>query len=168
MYTSIQQKCSHQAEKVLNNSINKIGIMNLRQINYTVKPVKDGHSKKDQKLVFKTNYRLMQVESIAECFSWSILQYIRPSLRYHLSLRPLFCIFLSGRFRQVLLYISIQQKCSHQPQESVLNNSINRIGIMNLRQIKHSLPAMPTRSRNTIKSTSGLESQRARSSSGIG
>ena len=27
----------------------------------------NGHSLKDQKLGFKTNYRLMQVESIAEC-----------------------------------------------------------------------------------------------------
>ena len=37
----------------------------------TVKPVLSNHSKKDQKLVFKTNYRLMQVKSIAECFPWS-------------------------------------------------------------------------------------------------
>ena len=36
---------------------------------------------------------------------WSILQYFRPSLSYHLSIRPLFCLFLSGRLRQVLLYI---------------------------------------------------------------
>ena len=31
----------------------------------------------------------------------SILQYFRPSLSYHLSLRYLFCLFLSGRLRQV-------------------------------------------------------------------
>ena len=38
-------------------------------------------------MVFKTNYRLMQVKG-------SILQYFRPSLSYmyHLSLRPLFCL----------------------------------------------------------------------------
>ena len=38
-------------------------------------------------LVFKTNYRLMQVKSIAECTKGSILQYFRPSLSYlyHLS-----------------------------------------------------------------------------------
>ena len=35
---------------------------------YTVKPVLSGHSKK------KTNYRLMQVKSIAECSKGSILQ----------------------------------------------------------------------------------------------
>ena len=34
----------------------------------------------------------------------SILQYFRPSLSYHLSLRPLLCLFLRGRLRQVLLY----------------------------------------------------------------
>ena len=35
----------------------------------TVKPVLSGHPKKDQTLVFKTNHRLMQVKSIAECSS---------------------------------------------------------------------------------------------------
>ena len=34
-----------------------------------------------------------------------ILQYFRPSLSYHLSLRPLFCLFLSGLLRQILLYL---------------------------------------------------------------
>ena len=52
-------------------------------------------------LVFKTNYRLMQVESIAECAKGSILQYFWPSLSYHVSFRSLFCLFLSGRFTQV-------------------------------------------------------------------
>ena len=46
---------------------------------------------------FKTNYRLMQVKSIAECSKGSILQYFRPTLSYHMTLRPLFCLFLSGR-----------------------------------------------------------------------
>ena len=54
---------------------------------YTVKPVLSGHSKK------KTNYRLMQVKSIAECSKGSILQSFWPSLCYHLLLRPLFCLF---------------------------------------------------------------------------
>ena len=35
----------------------------------------------------------------------NILQYFRPSLSYHLSLSPLFCLFLSGRLGQVLLFI---------------------------------------------------------------
>ena len=33
----------------------------------TVKPVLSGHSKRRPKLVFKTDYRLMQVKYIAEC-----------------------------------------------------------------------------------------------------
>ena len=43
----------------------------------------------------------MQVKNYAECF----LQYIRPSLSYQLLLRSLFCLFLSSRFTQILLYI---------------------------------------------------------------
>ena len=35
----------------------------------TVKPVLSGHSKKAI-IVFKTDYRLMQVKSIAECSNW--------------------------------------------------------------------------------------------------
>ena len=37
--------------------------------------------------------------------TWSILQYFRPDLSNHLSLRPLFCLFLSGRLKQDLLYV---------------------------------------------------------------
>ena len=70
----------------------------------TVKPVYNSNSQKDHKMVFETNYRLMQVKSIAECSKGSILQYFQPSLSYHLSLRSLFCLFSSGRFTQVLLY----------------------------------------------------------------
>ena len=36
----------------------------------------NSHSQKDQKLVFKTKYCLMQVKSIAECSKGSILQYV--------------------------------------------------------------------------------------------
>ena len=74
------------------------------------KSLNTSHLKADQKFVFKTDYRLMQVKSIAECSS--ILQYFRPLLSYHLSLRPLFCLFLSGRFTQILLY---SKTCLKQP-----------------------------------------------------
>ena len=37
--------------------------------------------------------------------SRSILQYFGPALSYHLSLRPIFGLLLSGGLRQVLLYI---------------------------------------------------------------
>ena len=60
--------------------------------------------KRRPKLFSKTDYCLMQVKSIAECSLWSVLQYFWPSLSYPLPLRPLFCLFVSGRLRQVLLY----------------------------------------------------------------
>ena len=81
----------------------------------TVKPVYNDHPQKDRKLVFKT-HRLMQVKNIAECSKGSILQYFRPSLSYHLSLRTLFCLYMSGRFAQVLLYMhSLRQMQTARP-----------------------------------------------------
>ena len=65
---------------------------------YTVKTV---FTQKALKMVFKMDNRLMQVKSMAECSPWSILQYFRPALNYHPSLRLLFCLFLSGCLRQV-------------------------------------------------------------------
>ena len=64
---------------------------------------------KRPKLVFKANYRLMQVESIAKCSKGSILQYFRSSFSYHLSLRSLFLSIFEWRFTQVLLYIILLQ-----------------------------------------------------------
>ena len=49
----------------------------------------------------------MQVKIIAECSKGSILQYFRPALSYHMALRSLFCLFLSGRLRQVSLNIFV-------------------------------------------------------------
>ena len=72
---------------------------------YTVKPVLSGHSKRRPKIGFQTHLSLNAGQSIAECSKGSILQYYWPSLSYHLSLRSLFCLFLSGRLRQVLLYV---------------------------------------------------------------
>ena len=69
-----------------------------------VKPVLRGYLKRRPKLVFKTDYYLMQAKGIADCSKGSILQYFRPVLSYNLSLRTLSCLFLSGRLRQVLLY----------------------------------------------------------------
>ena len=60
---------------------------------HTVKPVLSGYSQKDQKWVFKTNYRLMYVKSIAECSNGSILQYFLRTLSYHIALRPFLSIF---------------------------------------------------------------------------
>ena len=58
----------------------------------------------------------MQVKSIAECFKGGILQYLWPSLSYHLSLGSLYCLFLSGHFTQVLLYsINLDKPSSGAP-----------------------------------------------------
>ena len=65
------------------------------------RPLKSEH----QNLDFITDYHLMQVKSIAECCKGSILQYFRPPLRYHFPVRPWFCISLSGRIRQNLIYL---------------------------------------------------------------
>ena len=55
---------------------------NSSNLAYTVKPVLSSHSKRTPKLVFNTDYRLMQVKSIAECSKGSILQYFQPALSY--------------------------------------------------------------------------------------
>ena len=43
----------------------------------------------------------MQAKSIAECSKGSILQCFQPSFTYHLSLRSLFCLYLSGCLLQI-------------------------------------------------------------------
>ena len=43
---------------------------------YTVKSVISGHSKTTPNLGFNTDFRLMEVKSIAECSKGSILQYV--------------------------------------------------------------------------------------------
>ena len=69
---------------------------------------------------FKSNYRLMQVKSNAECSNWSIMQNCRPSLSYHLPLRSfIFSLFLSGRLRHVFavtetpIHVLAAASCMH-------------------------------------------------------
>ena len=47
----------------------------------------------------------MKVESIAECSLWSMLQYFWAALSDNQSWKPIFGLFESGRFIQVLLYL---------------------------------------------------------------
>ena len=49
----------------------------------------------------------MKVESIVECSPWSILQYFWPALSDNWSWKPIFGLFESGRFTQVLLYFYV-------------------------------------------------------------
>ena len=69
---------------------------------YTVNPVLSDHLKIDKTKILMKNGSLMKVESISEC-SWSILQYFWPALSNNWSRKPIFGLFESGRFRQVLL-----------------------------------------------------------------
>ena len=55
-----------------------------------------------------TNGSLMKVESIAEYSPWSILQYFWTALSDNRSWKPILVFFLSGRLRQVLLYVQIR------------------------------------------------------------
>ena len=64
----------------------------------TVKPVLNSHSKIDKTKVLKTDYRLMQVKSIAEC-----------SCNTLMSWNQILVFFLSGRLRQVILYVISNQ-----------------------------------------------------------
>ena len=75
-------------------------------LGYTAKPAFSGHSQRRQKLVFKTDYHIIQVKSIAECSKGSILQCFRPSFKLPFVFKTyVFFPFLSDCFRQVLLYI---------------------------------------------------------------
>ena len=60
--------------------------------------------KRKTKIGFQDRLSLNAGQKYCRMLQGSILQYFRPSLRYHLSLRSLFCLFLSGCLRQVLLY----------------------------------------------------------------
>ena len=74
-----------------------------RQWPNTVKPVLSGHSQRKPKIVFQDWLSLNAGQKYCRMHQKSILQHAPPSLSHHLSLRPLFCLFLSGRLKQVLL-----------------------------------------------------------------
>ena len=59
---------------------------------------------KRPKIGFQAGLSLNACQKYRRMLQENILQYFLPSLSYHLSLRSLFCLFLSGRLRQVLLY----------------------------------------------------------------
>ena len=63
--------------------------------------------KKKTKKYFKDRLMLNAGQMYCRMLQESILQYFRPSLSYHMSLRPLFCLFLSGHLGQVLLYMEL-------------------------------------------------------------
>ena len=66
----------------------------------------NSHSQKDRKLVFKTNYRFMQVKSIAECSKGEHSAILLTFIKLPFVIEILVLSILSGRFTQVLLYMS--------------------------------------------------------------
>ena len=60
---------------------------------------------KRPKIDFQDHLSRNAGQKYCRMLSWSILQYFLPSLSYHWPLSYLFCLFFSGRFTQVLLYI---------------------------------------------------------------
>ena len=60
--------------------------------------------KKTKKIGFQERYSLNAGQKYCRMLPWSILQYFWPALRYHMAFKPLFCLFLSGRFRPVSQY----------------------------------------------------------------
>ena len=69
--------------------------------------------KRKTKIVFQDQLSINAGQKYCRMLQESILQYFWPPLSYHLSLRPLFCLFLSGCLRQVLLYFMTQQYDVH-------------------------------------------------------
>ena len=64
--------------------------------------------KKNTKIDFQDRLSLNAGQKYCRMLQESILQYFQPSLSYHLPYRPLFCLFLSGLLRQVLLYFCLK------------------------------------------------------------
>ena len=72
---------------------------------------KTATQKIDKTKILMINGSLMKVESIAERSSWSIQQYLWPALSDNLSWKPIFGIFETGHFTQVLLYFFVAGLC---------------------------------------------------------
>ena len=94
--------------------------------------------KKKTKIGFQAGLLLNAGQKYCRMLQESILQHFRPSLSYHLSLRPLFCLILSGPLRQVLLYMEAQiQPFSSCPLDSF--TCILALSLMNLHARLHPL-----------------------------
>ena len=78
-------------------AFNKVNGDQLAHILYTVKPVLSGHLKRTLKLVFKTDYRLMQVRSIAECSKGEHSAILSTFIK--LPFKTFVLYIFSGRFR---------------------------------------------------------------------
>ena len=84
---------------------------------YTVNLCKGAFLKKYWKLVFKTNYRLLQVKSMAECSKGSIQHsaILSTFIKLPFVIKILVLSILSGRFTQVLPYQNISKSNTTYP-----------------------------------------------------
>ena len=57
-------------------------------------------------MILMTNGSLMKYESIAECSTWSILQYFWSAFSGNRYWKPILGLFGSGRFKHGLLYLN--------------------------------------------------------------
>ena len=76
----------------------------------SVKSVLSGHSKIDKIKVLMQNGSLMKVESIAECFPWSILQYFWPALSDNRQWKPIFGIHFEWMLKTGFTVFQLSQK----------------------------------------------------------
>ena len=60
------------------------------------------------KIGFQDQLSLNAGEKYCRMLQWEHSAIFQPSLSYHLSLRSMFCLFLSDRLRQVLQYMKCQ------------------------------------------------------------
>ena len=72
---------------------------------------------------FQDGLLLNACQKYCRMLQGSILQYFPPSLSNHLSLRSLFCLFLSGPFTQVLLLLCLKSKAGINLKHVTLINS---------------------------------------------
>ena len=88
------------------------------------------------KIGFKDQLSLNAGQRYCKMLQESILQYFRPPLSYHLSLRPLFCLLLSGCLRQVSLYLYLKRLVWISLCRKLLRQVFSRRGPYNERAIE--------------------------------
>ena len=95
----------------------------------TVKPVISNHSKIDKTKVLETNGSLMKVESIAKCSFGAFCN----TFDLHLAIIGLenqcFVFFLSGRLRQVLLYLKLLAESSMRTVSDILEHLLYKLNL---------------------------------------
>ena len=78
---------------------------------YSKTCVKQPLSKRPKNWFFQDQIKLNAGQKYCRKLHGEHSAILLPSVRYHLSLRSLFCLFLSDRFTQVLLYSSSTLPC---------------------------------------------------------